>query len=93
MPRAPFSMLRACFWLLACVIMFEMALTLFAGVGCFWLIMIGRYEMGACQNVTSQVREVFAELLAAVLALLLAARGSSEPPPPPPSDNEPTDSP
>jgi hypothetical protein len=83
MARQPFSMLRACFWLLAMVIAFEMALTLFAGVGCFYLILAGRYEMGACQNVTTQVREVFAELLAAVLALLLASRGSGEPPPPP----------
>jgi predicted anti-sigma-YlaC factor YlaD len=83
MARPPFDMLRAVFWLLACVIMFEMALTLFAGVGCFWLILIGRYEMGACSNVSTQVREIFAELLAAVLALLLASRGSRPPPDPP----------
>jgi hypothetical protein len=80
--RPPFDVFRAAFWLLAVVIGFEMALTVFAGAGCFWLILSGRYELGACQNTGTQVREVFAEVLAAVLALLLAARGGRGPPPP-----------
>jgi hypothetical protein len=88
MPRpSDFNVYRAVFWLLAIVIGFEMTLTVFAGAGCFWLILSGRYEIGACQNTGVQIREIFAEVLAAVLALLLAARGNGGPPPPdePPS--------
>jgi hypothetical protein len=79
-------MLRAAFWLLAAIILTQMCLTLFAGIGCFSLILRGDYRIGACENVGSQVREVWAEALAAILALLLAARngnGLPKPPPPP----------
>jgi hypothetical protein len=90
MPRQPFEVFRAVFWLLAIVIAFEMMLTVFAGAGCFWLILSGRYELGACQNTGTQIREIFAEVLAAVLALLLAAKNGGPPrPPPPPSEPPP----
>lgn len=90
MARPPFSMLKAAFWLLAIVIVTELMMTVIAGTGCFWLILSGRYEIGACENVSAQVREIWAEVLAAILALLLAARnGNGGPPPPPPeSGNE-----
>lgn len=74
MSRPPFNMLRAVFWLLAIIMTIEMAMTVAAGTGCFYLILIGSYQLGACENVTAQIREVWAEALAAVLALLLASR-------------------
>jgi hypothetical protein len=89
MARPPFDVFRSVFWLLAIVIGFEMALTLFAGAGCFWLILSGRYELGACQNTGVQIREIFAEVLAAVLALLLAARNGNGPKSPPDDRGEP----
>jgi hypothetical protein len=71
----PFNLLRAAFLLLAAVIVVELAATLLGLGGCFWLIWTGRYQLGACSNVTALIREVWAEMLAAVLALLLAGKG------------------
>jgi hypothetical protein len=79
-------MLRAAFWLLTIIVLAEVGVTIFAGVGCFMMIMRGEYRIGACENVSTQVREVWAEALAAVLALLLAARNGNGPPPPPDAD-------
>jgi len=75
-------MMRACFWLLALVITTETSLTLVAGVGCFWLIFNGREPIGACTGVSQQIRETWAEMLAAILALLLASRTPPSPPHP-----------
>jgi hypothetical protein len=78
----PFSMLRAAFWLLAAVILTELITTLATVVGCFWLIIVtAEYKLGACSNVSIQIREIWAEMLAAILALLLASRGSNGGPP------------
>lgn len=75
-----FNLLRACFLLLATVVAVELFSSLVALGGCFWLIVVTRaYQIGACADLGSQVREVWAELLATILALLLAGR--SEPPP------------
>jgi hypothetical protein len=85
MSRQPFSMLRAAFWLLAAVVAVELVATLVALGGCVWLIAILRVErIGACQGIGSQIREVWGEVLAAILALLLAARGNGNGPKPPP---------
>jgi len=73
-------MLRAAFWLLAMVIICETALTAVAGIGCFWMILDGRLPIGSCSTVGATIREVWAEMLAAILALLLASRN---PPPDP----------
>jgi hypothetical protein len=80
--QPPFDTLRAAFLLLAVVVLAELGLTLFAAVGCFWMILTNRLQLGACATVGNTTREIFAELLTAVLALLLAGR--SPPPPPPP---------
>jgi hypothetical protein len=82
MPRPPFSMLRAAFWLLASIVLSQMVLTLVAGIGCFALILRGEYRIGACEGVSTQVREVWAEALAALLALLLAVKNGNGGPPP-----------
>jgi hypothetical protein len=79
-PPPEFPMLRAAFWLLALVIITESVLTAVAGIGCFWMILEGRLPIGSCAGVSQQVREVWAEMLAAILALLLASRN---PPPDP----------
>jgi len=79
-PPPEFSMIRAAFWLPALVIATESAITLVAGLGCLWMIFTGREPIGACMGVSQQIREIWAEMLAAVLALLLASR---EPPPDP----------
>ena len=77
--RPPFHMLRAAFWLLAVVITTESMITLVAGLGCLWMIFTGREPIGACMGVSQQIREIWAEMLAALLALLLASRESPPP--------------
>lgn len=76
-------MLRACFYLLAIIMLVMMSETLIAVLGCVYLVVSGRSPVGSCveAGVTTQVREAFSEALTAVLALLLAAR--DRPPPPP----------
>jgi hypothetical protein len=84
MSRRPFSMLRAAFWLLAAVVAVELFSTVVALSGCVWLIVIERAEpIGSCSRIGDQMREVWAEVLAAILALLLAGKNGSPPPPPP----------
>jgi hypothetical protein len=83
MSRRHFNMLRAAFWLLAVVVMTELTVTLVAIGSCVWVIVInGRQQFGACENIGAQMREIWSEVLAAILALLLAARGPSPPSPP-----------
>lgn len=77
-------MLRAAFWLIAIVIVTELAMTVAIGGSCLWLILSGQYRLGACETVGQQIREVWAEMLAAILALLLASL--KDPPPPPPQE-------
>ena len=67
-------MLCAAFWLLALVVATQSLITLVAGLGCLWMIFTGKEPIGACMGVGQQVREIWAEMLAAVLALLLASR-------------------
>jgi len=72
-------MLRACFWLLALTVVTELTVTLVAAGGCVWVILVAAVQpIGACAGVGQQIREVWAEVLAAILALLLASRGSPE---------------
>jgi hypothetical protein len=86
-PHDPkFSMLRAAFWLLAAVVGVQLVVTFGVGAGCFWLVMSGAYRIGACENISSQIREVWAEAMAAILALLLAAGAGPKPPTPPTGD-------
>jgi hypothetical protein len=90
MARPPFSMLRAAFWLLAVVVVTELAMTVTAVVGCFWLIVVtGRLPLGSCSRIGDQIREVWAEVLAAILALLLASKNGGPPPPDKPSTEGP----
>jgi hypothetical protein len=89
MARPPFEMLRAAFWLLAGLVAVEMFASLAAIGGCIWTIMIERQEpFGACSSIGAQVREVWSEALAAILALLLASRTGNGPPTKPPDDME-----
>jgi hypothetical protein len=83
-PPPFFHMLRAAFWLLTAVVGTELILTLVAGSGCIWLIISGTAAIGSCTGLVGQIREVWAEVLAAILALLLASRNGNGPPPPPP---------
>jgi hypothetical protein len=74
-PTPPkFDLLRAAFILIAAVVGVELALTCFGMASCIWLILIGRDEIGACASASTATREVFTELLTALLALLLAGR-------------------
>ena len=86
MTRPPFDILRAAFYLLAFVVISELGVTVFGAVGCFWMILQGRAELGACSNIGAMAREIFAELLTAILALLLAGR---IPPASPPDKDQP----
>lgn len=78
------NVIKACFYLLAVVILVVMLETLIVLLGCSWLIVVLRADpIGACQQVGQQIREVITEVIAAVLALIIAARGSPPDPPPP----------
>jgi hypothetical protein len=49
--------------------------TLVALTGCTWIVAIqGREPLGACQQMSGMLREVFGELLTGILALLAASR-------------------
>jgi hypothetical protein len=85
MARQPFSILRACFYLLAAVVMIMMLETLLALSSCAWIVAVqGREPLGACTSMGSMIREIFSELLTGILALLVAARSDGGPPKPPP---------
>ena len=71
-------MLRACFYLLATVLVVQLVETLTGGFVCFYLFLIGQEQIGACSSYSERVITVWAEMLATILALLLASRG--EPP-------------
>lgn len=83
MARPPFPMLKAAYWLLAAVVAVELLATLTAIAGCSWLIHVTRAAPpGACAGTGEQIKGIWGEALAAVLALLLAARsgnGDKEP--------------
>jgi hypothetical protein len=87
MPRPPFDMLRACFWLLAIIILVMVGEAGLAGLGCMYLVLTGGL-VGACvaAGVSQMAREVMELALTTVLALLLAARSGGGPPSPPPDD-------
>jgi hypothetical protein len=76
--RPPFDLLRAAFLLIAIVVCAELVVTAIGMMSCFWLILSGRYELGTCGAAADRAREVFTELLTAVLALLLAGRKPPE---------------
>jgi len=80
--RPPFNMLRACFWLLAFVIASQVITILFGSWTCFYLFIVGALQPGACSSFTGQAREMWSEVLAAILALLLAARSGNGTKPP-----------
>jgi hypothetical protein len=88
--RPPFNMMRACFWLLAVIILVMTGEAALAGLGCMYLVLFGGQALGACisAGVTQQVREVIELALTTVLALLLAARNGRGPPDKPPEDGQ-----
>jgi hypothetical protein len=88
MSRPTFNMLRACFWLLAAVVAAQVLVTALTGASCISLILSGQYQIGACTNIGTLLRDIWADALAAVLALLLAARGGNGPKPPPGGTDE-----
>jgi hypothetical protein len=79
-------MLRACFFLLAFITLAQITATLAGSATCFYLFIIGRAELGSCTSFGQLAREIWAEALAAILALLLASHG--EPPTKPPADKQ-----
>lgn len=90
MPRPPFDMMRACFWLLAIVIAVQLFQMLASGIGCGVLVVLRMQPVGTCveKGIIDQLRETWSEIFTAVLALLLAARSQGPPPPPPPDDEK-----
>ena len=69
-----FHLIRACFLLLAAVILIEVCTTMGAAVLCGWGVVTGRLPVGTCMPLGEAIREVWSEVLAAILALLLAAQ-------------------
>ena len=82
--RPPFDMLRACFYLLAFVIASQVVAIIFGSWTCFYLLIVGMAKPGDCGGFGAQAKEMWSEVLAAILALLLAARGPPTRPPPDP---------
>jgi hypothetical protein len=80
MARPPFDVIRACFLLLALVVLIVMLETLLGVLGCVWVIAIVRAEtLGACSSVGSQIRDIMSELITAILALIASSRGGRPP--------------
>ncbi len=78
--RPPFDILRWAFVLLATMVLIQLTETLAAVGACIYLVVAGRSQVGACveTGIVTQIREIFAETLTAVLALLLAGRKPPE---------------
>jgi hypothetical protein len=72
--KPPWDMARAAFLLLAAVSLVAMLETAFTLVGCWWLMWTTIFKAGDCASAGNNVRELFTEILTAVLALLLAGR-------------------
>ena len=70
-------MLRACFYLLAIVILTEMLSTIGGLLTCYYLLIASLAKTGDCTNLGQQVKELWSEVLAGILALLLAAKNES----------------
>jgi hypothetical protein len=81
--KPPFNTLRACFILLAIVVAGQIVVTVGGAATCYYLYIIGGAKIGDCAAFGTQAREVWAELLAVILALLFATSGKPPPPRPP----------
>jgi len=82
MPRPPFDVIRACFLLLATVVLIMMTETLIAILACVWIVAVKQGEpLGSCQSLGGQIRDIMSELLTAILALIASSRGGGRPPP------------
>ena len=69
-----FDLIRACCYLLAAVLMVAMTETLIALGTCAWLMIVQQPEPADCGSIGSNVRDVVAEAITAVLALLAVQR-------------------
>jgi len=84
MRRPPFDILRACFMLLATVVLIIMVETMGALIACAWVVVVTKGDADpGCTQIGARIHEVMTELLTAILALLAASRGG-----PPPTDGE-----
>lgn len=87
MAKPPFNMLRAVFYLLATIILAQVAAGVFAGVTCVWFNFTISQQVGACLPISQVIREQWDKMFEAILALLVAASASNgRSPPPPPTD-------
>ena len=84
MSRPPFDLLRACFYLLAVILLAELAFTMLSGFLCYYLNLVTTRTIGACLPAVELIRQQWSEILATILALLLAAKGPPPGPPAPP---------
>jgi len=76
-------MMRAVFWLLAALVATELGLS-WLGAGVCSVAFLKSPTPDICPHLIDHLRDVWVELLAAILALLLAA--VRQPPPPPGPD-------
>ena len=90
MSNKPFDMQRACYMLIAVLVIGAVAVLVLSIGGCFFMVVTGRQEPGTCikLGIVGQLREMFGEVLTAVLALLLAASRGGPPPPPPDKEDD-----
>ena len=81
-------MLRACFWLVAVVVVAVMSMAVAGVAACVVGVWVGKIPVGSCaeRGIYEEIHNWWTEILTAILALLVASR--SGPPPPPPGDEE-----
>jgi hypothetical protein len=67
--------------LLALIVVVMVGMAAAAGLGCLYMTLTGKAELGACvaTGVVQQVRETWAEAVAVILALLLANQSKGPP--------------
>jgi hypothetical protein len=86
--KPPFDILRACFWLLACIIAVILLIMMLAAISCAVGVLVTKVaEPGTCVKLglPDLMHDWWSEILTAVLALI-AAGGRMGPPPSPPPD-------
>lgn len=84
MSQPPFDLLRACYWLVAAIVVTVLFMMLIGLGGCIIGVAVGRLPPGHCSDsgLGQMLHDWWSELLTLILALLVA-----RPPPTPPPDD------
>lgn len=81
MPRRPFNIVAAVFYLLAGVIAAQIVTATLAGLGCFYMNANTVREIGACMPIAQLIQSQWDKIFETALALLIAGNAGRLPPP------------